>query len=64
MKSSSTAKDEADSTEEEQTEEDITIKIAAIQKSIGSEEQLTRAPGISDYAGEVFGLGDGGTTDR
>ena len=43
MKSSSTAKDEADSTEEEQTEEDITIKIAAIQESIGSEEQLTRA---------------------
>ena len=45
MKSSSTAKDEADSTEEEQTEEDITIKIAAIQESIGSEEQLTRAQG-------------------
>ena len=36
MKSSSTAKDEADSTEEEQTEEDITIKIAAIQESIGA----------------------------
>lgn len=31
--------------EEEQTEEDITIKIAAIQESIGSEEQLTRAQG-------------------
>ena len=45
MKSSSTAKDETDSTEEEQTEEDITIKIAAIQESIGSEEQLTRAQG-------------------
>ena len=38
MKSSSTAKDETDSTEEEQTEEDITIKIAAIQESIGSEK--------------------------
>ena len=45
MKSSSTTKDETDSTEEEQTEEDITIKIAAIQESIGSEEQLTRAQG-------------------
>ena len=45
MKSSSTAKDEADLTEEEQTEEDITIKIAAIQESIGSEEQLMRAQG-------------------
>ena len=45
MKSSSTAKDEADSTEEEQTEEVITIKIAAIQESIGSEEQLMRAQG-------------------
>ena len=45
MKSSSTAKDETDSTEDEQTEEDITIKIAAIQESIGSEEQLTRAQG-------------------
>ena len=45
MKSSSTAKDETDSTEEEQTEEDITIKIAAIQESIGSEEQLMRAQG-------------------
>ena len=44
MKSSSTAKDETDSTEE-QTEEDITIKIAAIQESIGSEEQLMRAQG-------------------
>lgn len=64
IKGSSSVKDEADSTEEEQTEEDITIKIAAIQESIGSEEQLTRAPGISDYAGEVFGLGDGGTIDR
>lgn len=45
MKSSSTAKDETDSTEEEQTEEDFTIKIAAIQESIGSEEQLMRAQG-------------------
>ena len=45
MKSSSTAKDETDSTEDEQTEEDITIKIAAIQESIGSEEQLMRAQG-------------------
>ena len=45
MKSSSTAKDEMDSTEEEQTEKDITIKIAAIQESIGSEEQLMRAQG-------------------
>ena len=45
MKSSSRGKDETDSTEEEQTEEDITIKIAAIQESIGSEEQLTRAQG-------------------
>jgi len=45
MKSSSTAKDETDPTEEEQTEEDITIKIAAIQESIGSEEQLMRAQG-------------------
>ena len=61
MKSSSTAKDETDSTEEEQTEEDITIKIAAIQESIGSEDE---SAGISDYVGEVFGLGDGGTADR
>ena len=45
IKGSSSVKDEADSTEEEQTEEDITIKIAAIQESIGSEEQLTRAQG-------------------
>ena len=45
IKGSSSAKDQTDSTEEEQTEEDITIKIAAIQESIGSEEQLTRAQG-------------------
>ena len=45
IKGSSTTKDEMDSTEEEQTEEDSTIKIAAIQESIGSEEQLTRAQG-------------------
>lgn len=45
IKGSSSVKDETDSTEEEQTEEDITIKIAAIQESIGSEEQLTRAQG-------------------
>lgn len=44
IKGSSSAKDQTDSTEEEQTE-DITIKIAAIQESIGSEEQLTRAQG-------------------
>lgn len=45
IKGSSSVKDETDSTEEEQTEEDITIMIAAIQESIGSEEQLTRAQG-------------------
>ena len=64
MKSSSTAKDETDSTEEEQTEEDFTIKIAAIQESIGSEEQLTRAQGYQTMLEKVFGLGDGGTADR
>ena len=45
IKGSSSAKDQTDLTEEEQTEEDSTIKIAAIQESIGSEEQLTRAQG-------------------
>ena len=37
--------DEEKKAEKEQTEEDITIKIAAIQESIGSEEQLMRAQG-------------------
>lgn len=45
MKGSSSVKDETDSTDETQTEEDSTIKIAAIQEFIGSEEQLTRAQG-------------------
>ena len=43
--SSSAAKDQTDSKDEDQTEEDNKIKIAAIQEFIGSEEQLTRAQG-------------------
>ena len=45
IKGSSSAKDQTDSTDENQTEEDSKIKIAAIQEFIGSEEQLTRAQG-------------------
>ena len=45
IKGSSSAKDQTDSTDEDQTEEDSKIKIAAIQEFIGSEEQLTRAQG-------------------
>ena len=45
IKGSSSAKNQTDSTEEDQTEEDSKIKIAAIQEFIGSEEQLTRAQG-------------------
>lgn len=45
IKGSSSAKNQTDSTDEDQTEEDSKIKIAAIQEFIGSEEQLTRAQG-------------------
>ena len=45
IKGSSSTKEQTDSTDEEQTEEDNKIKIAAIQEFIGSEEQLTRAQG-------------------